>query len=812
MEGRSTMRTWTVVACLFLLVCGGNVLAADDRAPVWSSVAIAPGNQVKSPVVLLPQKGELTGCRAGGDPNDRRSIVITADVPPASIDTGMGTRNVMFAVEMPVNLDLSFATMIDIDVQGNGTYGTLNIDLVDANGAVRSTGIFSLIDRRWRNYRTAMAAAVRNDATFDASQVRTIRLLYDTFSHPASAEPFRVRQIRFSVDDQMASLEKVLGWIEETSRSANDAPIAARLNEIRSTLRKSRSAEGLAVARKAAGALQQEVIAVLARQQGGKPVLMASASALESVDRSLQRFASPLTQRIEFDSAGNEYESVQVLAVPAIRDPQKVRLSPDDLVDEQTGARISADQLSVRTVHDVFQHPATMTPHERVGDIPDLLMNTDEASIDGESIGRFWVTLHLATDQPAGVYTGTLQVIADGKAVSAVSVSARVRSFSLPATRGMMRQFNYWGLTTAQYYGFPTQYPDDVQPQTRSLFAIHNVPFELIKSHVTFLLEYRLDIANAATLAPFMKKDGAVDFSHFDELIDLCRSAGQRCFVISESDAEQPEFIKPLNVLMAHMRERGLFDECWIYVKDEPYDDATWTEVAKRLDRIREYYGPEIKTMLAAATALDSRSALLNVTLMRPFWADLDRERVRDARADGQHIGQYLCLYPPGQPHLNYFITGRFVEPRLWEWLNWHNGVDETLYWAVNYWHDNQPGTSPLSREWVSNAVGKFNGDGKLVYPGKDRQLLASIRLESIRDGIEDYEYLRLLQSAVEPLRNLSSARAFVKEADELLSVKRVIHSPIDWNADPQWLLDQRAKIAEAIEKAHALAAENRRP
>lgn len=38
------------------------------------------------------------------------------------------------------------------------------------------------------------------------------------------------------------------------------------------------------------------------------------------------------------------------------------------------------------------------------------------------------------------------------------------------------------------------------------------------------------------------------------------------------------------------------------------------------------------------------------------------------------------------------------------------------------------------------------NGMGNYVYPGKDGRILPSLRLENLRDGVEDYEYLVLLK------------------------------------------------------------------
>jgi hypothetical protein len=80
--------------------------------------------------------------------------------------------------------------------------------------------------------------------------------------------------------------------------------------------------------------------------------------------------------------------------------------------------------------------------------------------------------------------------------------------------------------------------------------------------------------------------------------------------------------------------------------------------------------------------------------------------------------------------------------------------VTGNLYWATtifqkytrngyvyrDLWND------PLS--WAAN--NPTNGDGFLVYPGKDYGVygpISTIRLESIREGMEDYEYLYLLES-----------------------------------------------------------------
>ena len=73
-------------------------------------------------------------------------------------------------------------------------------------------------------------------------------------------------------------------------------------------------------------------------------------------------------------------------------------------------------------------------------------------------------------------------------------------------------------------------------------------------------------------------------------------------------------------------------------------------------------------------------------------------------------------------------------------------GSDGTLYWGVN-------NSSSRSDLW-ENAVAYTGamGDGSLLYPAKKfstLEPLSTLRLESIREGQEDYEYLWMIEQAI---------------------------------------------------------------
>ncbi|MGC9035850.1 MAG: DUF4091 domain-containing protein, partial [Verrucomicrobiia bacterium] len=83
-----------------------------------------------------------------------------------------------------------------------------------------------------------------------------------------------------------------------------------------------------------------------------------------------------------------------------------------------------------------------------------------------------------------------------------------------------------------------------------------------------------------------------------------------------------------------------------------------------------------------------------------------------------------------------------------------------------------------------------FNGEGSLFYPGLDVGLdgpVTSIRLKQIREGIEDFEYLKLLAST-QP-----------EKAKQL--VLKIARSWTDWEKEPQKLYSVRYEIGKLLSK-----------
>jgi hypothetical protein len=96
------------------------------------------------------------------------------------------------------------------------------------------------------------------------------------------------------------------------------------------------------------------------------------------------------------------------------------------------------------------------------------------------------------------------------------------------------------------------------------------------------------------------------------------------------------------------------------------------------------------------------------------------------------------------------------------------------------------------------------NGMGNLIYPGPSGKIYPSLRLENLRDGVEDYEYLATLKNSVEQLKlsNYPDKQILLDQANALLQVPSNVALKVDYySPDPKNLLKYRKDIGELIEK-----------
>jgi hypothetical protein len=109
----------------------------------------------------------------------------------------------------------------------------------------------------------------------------------------------------------------------------------------------------------------------------------------------------------------------------------------------------------------------------------------------------------------------------------------------------------------------------------------------------------------------------------------------------------------------------------------------------------------------------------------------------QERQAVGDEIWFYTCTGPQGN-YANRFMEQPLVQTRLLHWINYRYGSTGYLHWGFNWWHLNAKDNSAAVNNWPA-------GDAWIVYPAEGKAY-SSIRLAAMRDGIADYELLKLLE------------------------------------------------------------------
>ena len=178
---------------------------------------------------------------------------------------------------------------------------------------------------------------------------------------------------------------------------------------------------------------------------------------------------------------------------------------------------------------------------------------------------------------------------------------------------------------------------------------------------------------------------------------------------------------------------------------------------------------------------------------------------IAEAQKRGEEFYWYVAA-GPAYPFPNVQVEYPVSDCRTLFWLTWKHGVTGFEYYCYNIWHDRNFSRDASRRfpnvKWQADGWERgwpTNGDGMLFYPGP----ITSMRFETIRDGIEDWESLQLLRDCVEAVRNRKHPdkyRAPIAEAEKILAVRDEIAKGFqEITRDPELLLSERERLGELL-------------
>jgi len=504
---------------------------------------------------------------------------------------------------------------------------------------------------------------------------------------------------------------------------------------------------------------------------------------------------------VRIDAVRNEYESAQIVvtASQAIRSLQVA-------LGEVTGPDGPKPRIEARFVGFVPVKRGTPDPPDKIvakapADIPDPLLEAKSVGVEAGRSRPVWLTVYVPKTCEPGRYRAEVMVKADGES-TVVPLEIDVHPVTLPDERTLMLT-NWFN-------------PGNFQPG-KGVDSWADADWKRAEAWARVMAEHRQNVVITPIMSLIKGRDdgnGNVswDFGLFDRWVELFQKAGVIGYIegghlggrseweAKDFNAWRPTILNPdgsvkaqptvtvtsedervflssfLPALQRHLEEKGWVDIYFQHLCDEPI--SANAESYKKLASYVRRYAPKLKIVDACMCTEIAGSIDIWVPSTDHF--DREREFFEARRKAGDEVWFYTCLAPRGK-YMNRFIDYPLIDVRLIHWMNFKYGVTGYLHWGLNYWHGDA--LSDLEPDWGGGSYLPA-GDSHIVYPGS-RGPLSSIRFEALRDGVEDYELLKMLQKKNPKLANEIAAS--------------VVRTPTDYVLDPAEFRKARQRIVNAL-------------
>jgi hypothetical protein len=137
------------------------------------------------------------------------------------------------------------------------------------------------------------------------------------------------------------------------------------------------------------------------------------------------------------------------------------------------------------------------------------------------------------------------------------------------------------------------------------------------------------------------------------------------------------------------------------------------------------------------------------------IWCPLFPLHDPETGAQRQALGETLWCYTAlcqAQKTPWWHLDFPLLHYRVPAWMAWRYRIRGILYWGgMSFWQQvDDPWTDPRTLDRRNGGKDPlYNGEGAIVYPARAagyEGIVSSLRLKALRDAIQDYEYLSLLE------------------------------------------------------------------
>lgn len=483
-----------------------------------------------------------------------------------------------------------------------------------------------------------------------------------------------------------------------------------------------------------------------------------------STDESYFRSEVPELEKESLSFEGVAWKGERLNAEILVWSPDtinQVRFALSDLKNEK-GKVLSKNNMQLNMVRYVVgNYPygakdvtCGASPYKNLYLMPDRFETFERFDLPGKTVRPVWLSIDIPATTDAGIYTGTIDVKSENYSAK-LNVKLHVQNQVLPKPHDWKHRLDLW------QNPWVVAWENNVKPWGEE----HKL---LLKKHLKlyadaggkFITTYVVHspwadnsyMIEGGMIDWIKRKNGSWKFNYkiFDEYIQLAMSVGIdkaitlytpvpwgfRFRVMDENTGnyvneswppDSKKFKEVWNVFLTdlkkHLDQKGWFNKTYLGINENAMDQtlAAIKVIKDHSKKWRITYAGDWHKELD--TLLDDYCFLIGKE------SNVDVVKQRSAR--GQTTTWYNCCNPPVP---NNFVFSPPVEGRWQGWYTAAHKYDGYLRWAYDAWPAD-PMRDARHELWPA-------GDCYLVYPGGT----SCVRFEKIREGIVDYEKIRILR------------------------------------------------------------------
>ncbi len=519
----------------------------------------------------------------------------------------------------------------------------------------------------------------------------------------------------------------------------------------------------------------------------------------------------PPQGRIEAFGIRDEYVSAQCVVKPR-RPVKDLTISVSPLKQSGGDGTFPAGSATWNFVGSIAI--AENSPNHRKSEVlrpaparfPDYLSDAKQMAIEAGKHQAIYLTIHIPRDARPGDYEGHV-AFRSSEGERSLPLTLTVYPLTLPRERHLMATLWYSTNRFKQVHGVDPADSD-------AFYKMLGIYARNMADHRQNVFRVSLDLIRATK-----NKDGklAFDFSRFDKWADVFWNTGRmdlletgfvarfgegdwssRTIVLRDFRVQDETTKASVNMpgkeylpaflpaLEQHLNDRGWLDKTVFHIADEPsnHNIMDWREASDFVHR----HGPRLRRI----DAIETPHCLDRLEIWVP---KIDHYATwHEAYNDAQRLGNEMWIYTVGifqaGAYPNKTVDVPLIQSRVLHWFNYRFGLKGYLHWGFNSWTDD-----PFE------APGQHRGDGWHVYPRKGG-LLDSLRWAQMRNGIQDYEYLWLLQDRIQQMKAGMSDRvsSLIEPSQRSVEIAaRVVRTTADYSNDPNVLYAAKRQVIREL-------------